>query len=201
MKLRSMLLGKVLMKFLWVDIGLTALLMINIIIARFGESGGTFLTYDLTVSLLISLNVVIYHVIYLFWLFKVHIDLQELDDTYPITPGGALARVLIPIYNLYGLWNVYSTMANHLKKISYLNELGMKLAIYIPFYYTLHLVMRGVNSFILRKSAEESFSNLWFISYIGDVALVVMYILIIKAVSTGLFGLSEHFDSNYDDET
>ncbi|MCP3027088.1 hypothetical protein [Halobacillus sp. A5] len=192
MKLRSKRLGNILKKFLWADIGLTLLLLINIIIVRLVGAGEALLSYDSIVSVVVGLNVVIYTILYLFWLYKVHKDLQELDEFYPITPGGAMARVLIPFYNLYGLWNVYSTMADYFKKNSSIHATGSRLALYIPIYYILMLATNGMNSYLTRQLAEEPYSNWWFISYIGNSALVVLYILIIKAVSTGLLRLTEH---------
>ncbi len=200
MELRSKWLGSGLKKFLWADIGLTALLMINIIIVRFVGAGEAFLIYDVSVSLVTGLNVIIYSIIYLFWLYKVHNDLQDLEKSYPIKPGGALARVLIPFYNLYGLWNVYSTMSDHFRENSIVSKNGTRLAKYLPIYYILYLVTTIVNSYLMGQSAEESFSTFWFISYLGDVALIVMYILIINTVSTGLSKLSEHeLDSDEED--
>ncbi|MCP3032301.1 hypothetical protein LF817_13215 [Halobacillus sp. A1] len=192
MELRSKRLGNVLTKFLWADIGLTILLMVNIVIVRVAGAGEAFLTYDIIVSVVVSVNVVIYTIMYLFWLFKVHKDLQALDEFYPITPGGAIARVLIPIYNIYGLWNVYSTMADYFKKNSSVHTIGSRLALYIPIYYFLMIATTVLSSYLSRQSTLESFSALWFTLYLGDGALVVMYILIIKAVSIGLLRLSEH---------
>ncbi len=46
------------------------------------------------VSLFISLTSMI---VFLIWLYRFHADLKNLFKEYPITPGGAIARFLIPI--------------------------------------------------------------------------------------------------------
>ncbi|MGD6966287.1 hypothetical protein ACQCVP_07660 [Rossellomorea vietnamensis] len=189
--------GKVLQGFLWADIGLTVLLMINVLILGFIEAGDAFMNYDLIVSLVLSLIVMIYTIIYLVWLYRVHTYLQYLDSSYPITPGGALARVMIPLYNLYGIWNVYSTMANHFKKKPSIREIGVRLARFVPVYYLLFLTTAILNSYLSRQPVEEFYNSLWFISYTADIALVIMYIMIIKIVSAGLirFSAEEKNDS------
>ncbi|TYR74575.1 hypothetical protein FZC79_13955 [Rossellomorea vietnamensis] len=182
--------GKVLKGFLWADIGLTVLLMINVLIIGFIGAGEAFLNYDVVVSLVLTTIVIIYTIIYLVWLYRVHNYLQEMDPSYPITPGGALARVMIPLYNLYGVWNVYSTMANHFKKKPSISEIGMRLSKYVPIYYVLFLTTAILNSYLSRQPIEEFYSSLWFIAYSADIALVIMYIMIIKIVSAGLIRFS-----------
>ncbi|MCA0987330.1 hypothetical protein [Guptibacillus algicola] len=193
MKLRSNRLGSVLTKFLWADIVLTSILMINVFIAQVVGVGDSFINYDAVVALVLGVNVLIYTIIYLVWLHKVHNDLREMDSSYPITPGGALARVMVPFYNLYGLWNVYATMATHFKESASSHEAGKKLAIYTPIYYFLYLITGFMNSYISFQSDYDPFSFIWLLTYIGDAALVISYILIIKVVTTGLMNLSEQY--------
>ncbi|MBD3882795.1 hypothetical protein IFO70_13565 [Phormidium tenue FACHB-886] len=47
----------------------------------------------------VILNLVVI-IMALVWLHKIHQDLQSLYGTCPITPGGAVARFMIPLYNL-----------------------------------------------------------------------------------------------------
>lgn len=200
MQLRSKRLGSVLTKFLWADIVLTSILMINLVIAQVVGVGDSFINYDAIVALLLGVNLLIYTVIYLVWLHKVHNDLREMDSSYPITPGGALARVLIPFYNLYGLWNVYSTMSTHFKESASSHEAGKKLAIYTPIYYFLYLITGFMNSYINWQADYDPFSPIWVLAYIGDAALVISYILIIKVVTTGLINLSHHHSKSEEED-
>ncbi len=50
--------------------------------------------------------------IFLVWMYQVHSDLPEIFGSYPISPGGALARLAIPLYNIWGIWNVFITLAS-----------------------------------------------------------------------------------------
>ncbi len=45
------------------------------------------------------------------WIYYVHKDLQGFFEDYPISPGGAVARILVPLYNVYGMWDLFSTMS------------------------------------------------------------------------------------------
>ncbi|WP_079477614.1 hypothetical protein [Halobacillus salinus] len=191
MELRSKQLGSVLKKFLWLDIGLTVLLAINIIIVPFVGMEEGFLSYDSILSIILSIVVFTYSIIFLFWIYKVHKDLQDLYNAYPTTPGGALAKVLIPFYNLYGLWDIYARMATLFKQKSSTEDAGNRLAAYVPFYYVLYFATTVFNAYLAGQALEETFTTTWLISYIADTALVVMYLLIIKVVSTGLTRLSE----------
>ncbi len=180
-------------KFLWADIGLTTVLLINIFIAQVVEVSETFVNYDAIVALLLGLNFFVCIVIYLVWLYKVHNDLREMNSSYPITPGGALRRVMIPFYNLYGLWNVYSTMATYFKESGSTHEAGKKLAIYTPIYYFLYIVTSSINSFLNMQSDYNPYSFIWVVTFVGDAVLVISYILIIKVVISGVVKLSEQY--------
>jgi hypothetical protein len=50
------------------------------------------------------------------WLFRAHRDLAGLYPGYEITPGQALARTLIPLYNVWGIWSVVATLSRRLKR-------------------------------------------------------------------------------------
>ncbi|MCA0970882.1 DUF4328 domain-containing protein [Halobacillus litoralis] len=175
---------------LWSDIGFTCLLMINVIILSIIVAPGeAFVTYEGVIGLVITLVILTYSILFLVWIYRVHKDLQSLDSSYRISPGRALAQILIPIYNLYGLWNVYSTMADYFKEDEPTYEEGRKVGKVIPYYYSLFFITTIVNNSLLVGDSELV---VWFLSYIGDIALLVTYILIIKSVSKGLSNLVEH---------
>lgn len=48
-----------------------------------------------------------------FWVYQYHRELARLFPGYVISPGGAIARVLIPIYHYWGFWNVWDTAQKH----------------------------------------------------------------------------------------
>src|SRR5699024_749205 len=61
------------------------------------------------------------------------------------SPGGSLARILIPFYNIYGYWSVFSTMADYFKEQSNIKNIGNRLALMIPFFYILLLGTQLLN--------------------------------------------------------
>ncbi|SDJ08984.1 hypothetical protein SAMN04490247_0668 [Salimicrobium halophilum] len=181
--------------FLCIGLGLTLVLITNITTGIVNGSGEGFVSHEL-LFIVITLNAIVYGGIYLFWLYDVHISLRERDESYPITPGGSVLRVLIPIYNIYGIWKVYSTMSHHFKNHLAEKNLGTKLANRIPILYVLYLVSSTINFYLGTWPAEESVSLGWLLSYIVDAALIVTYILIVNLVSTGLIKLSKEDSSN-----
>lgn len=66
-------------------------------------------------SILLAVLYSIIIVVYLIWLYRVHMDLNRLFPSFPRGPGGALACMLIPFYNLYGIPSIYMTIGTHLE--------------------------------------------------------------------------------------
>jgi ribosomal protein S27E len=55
-------------------------------------------------------------VIDLVWMYRVHRDLDKLYPGYKISPGQAVARLLIPVYNFWGIWSVFATLSGKLRQ-------------------------------------------------------------------------------------
>ncbi|MWC29635.1 hypothetical protein [Paenibacillus sp. MMS18-CY102] len=55
-------------------------------------------------------------VVYLIWIYRVHMDLNRLFLRYPRTPGSALACMLVPFYSIYGVPSTYQIIGNHFRK-------------------------------------------------------------------------------------
>jgi hypothetical protein len=51
-------------------------------------------------------------VLYLIWIYRVHMDLNRLFPLYPRSPGMALACNLIPFFSFYGIPSVYSQIGH-----------------------------------------------------------------------------------------
>ncbi len=49
-------------------------------------------------------------------MYRVHRDLDKLYPGYKISPGQAIARLLIPIYNFWGFWSVFATLSDKLRQ-------------------------------------------------------------------------------------
>ncbi len=48
------------------------------------------------------------------WVYSFHVDLEHVVPGYPLGAAAGLAQALIPIYNLWGLWNIFHTADRHL---------------------------------------------------------------------------------------
>jgi hypothetical protein len=51
---------------------------------------------------------------FLVWVYRLHRDLGRLGS-YPLSPRQALLRLIIPIYNVWGIWVVFRTLADALR--------------------------------------------------------------------------------------
>lgn len=184
--------GKVLRIFLYITIGLDSILLIcsYFLAFHFDFYNQYVELVDFVISIFQVPVLILSIIFYLIWLFRVHKDIHTLDGGYSISPGGALARVLIPFYNIWGLWNVYSTMAEQFKKSITTFGLGTKLRKYLPFYFVLYWVSETLNRYLTLYGLDGA-GIVWFISYGMDLTLAIIYILMVKAVTTAL-----HIKSN-----
>jgi hypothetical protein len=58
----------------------------------------------------------IYFGVSVIWVYRLHQDLAALYGSYPITPRQALARNFIPVYGIWGVWSVYTTISKSLQQ-------------------------------------------------------------------------------------
>ena len=98
--------------------------------------------------------------------------------------------MIIPFYNLWGMWNVYSRMAKYLMQFPKADAFSEKLTGYIPFYYILFFISSGINRYLSRGTVNgESMEMVWLLSYTIDFILTVFYILIVINVTSALNAL------------
>lgn len=75
-------------------------------------------------------------IITLIWLHRLHAQLKVLFKNYPISPWGAIVRYIIPFYSLWGIWNLFSTLAQKLKsQTGELVRWGSSLKRWLPWLY------------------------------------------------------------------
>ncbi|MFC1834515.1 hypothetical protein ACFL2Q_07250 [Thermodesulfobacteriota bacterium] len=55
-------------------------------------------------------------IFFIIWAYKVAEDMPRFAYEFPITPGGALARILIPFYNLWGIGNLFNTIGKQIEQ-------------------------------------------------------------------------------------
>ena len=97
---------------------------------------------DVLVSLFALLIVIITIILFLIWMYRLHFDLSNIFPDYPISPGGCLARLIIPIYSIWGTWNVFATIANHFKREAEptIAHAGKNLYLWLPLLYLASIV-------------------------------------------------------------
>ena len=109
---------KALVVLLWIDLALT---LVHFPLALHLKDSLSPIPHStagwvLLVSILLYVPVFITQIIvFLCWIARVHSDLIFSFPDYPITPGKAVARLLVPVYHVWGVWSVFSTMAMRLK--------------------------------------------------------------------------------------
>ena len=111
--------GRWLMIFLWISLaaGLTLFGLIwhlkdSLAPLTHSAAGWVFIA----VILLTGPIVIIQTIVFLFWIAGVQTDLKRFYPEHDITPGQAIARLLIPIYHVWGLWNVFSSAADRFRR-------------------------------------------------------------------------------------
>ncbi|NJO79837.1 MAG: hypothetical protein HC827_15875 [Cyanobacteria bacterium RM1_2_2] len=63
----------------------------------------------------------------LFWVHRLHATLKGLFEHYPISPKGAVWRLVLPIIHLWGVWTTFFTLAAHLATRDSLKRLSLDL--------------------------------------------------------------------------
>ena len=154
LSLKSEGVGIILFAFLWLNIAVEVLILLYyllpIISPDIDTSGEVFETFIDIHSISQLLLYIITIILFFVWMYLLHSDLKLLFRTYPITPGQALAQLMIPFYNLWGVWNVFSTLAERLRTRG-----GAALKYWLPLLYLTTFVSRSLDRFLINKSRNE----------------------------------------------
>ncbi|HEY9647410.1 MAG TPA: hypothetical protein V6C88_13615 [Chroococcidiopsis sp.] len=126
----------------------------------------------------------------LIWIYRLHVDLRQLYPDYPITPGGALARFMIPFYNIWGIWNTLMTIAGRFKtEDDIIQAAGNRVKANVPIFYAVSITSNILNRITLQQTLEnpESVSAvLVLITTLVDVGLSYILIEIARAAIAGI---------------
>lgn len=198
MKLKNKTLGNVLKAFLIVGIIFNGLLVITTFFYSFKyEVFERIILFDQIFSMFSGIALLLSIIFYLIWIAIVHGDLRKLDPYYPIKPVGALLRILVPIYNIYGLWNIYSTMSNYFNQFPDLQKKGDSLYRLIPYYYLLYIVSNIFNELVSNRLAGDT---LIFISYVCDFVVMITFVLITKTILSAFHIIETDIDNYMEEE-
>lgn len=163
--MRSEAVGKILSVTLWSSLGYG---IVTLLIALIGAIDPSVamplqpLMQELVSIGLLAASVILFAI----WMFQLHDDLRHAFGNYPITPALALAQLFVPLYNLWGIWNVYSTMNKTLRdEGGDLAEWGRAIRSWLPWLYGTLIVS---NLLVIALSNAEQWAGP---AYGGFVAL------------------------------
>ncbi|REE56281.1 hypothetical protein A8990_16618 [Paenibacillus taihuensis] len=203
MKLRSEVLSNVMRIMLAILVAVAVLDLIGSLIYAFSESFYLDSVHSLF-SMISIIKVVLYYtmcIVYLVWIFKVHVDLNQLILKYPRTPGGALAAMLIPFYNFYGLPSTFSRMGAQLEERSYTAAIGRKIST-----LTVPLIILFLFNYVLGRLMQQTGESFLFVlGSVVSLALSIVYLLLTRYVSQGLHQLAnrpaaEHYEESLEQQ-
>ncbi|MEH1865016.1 MAG: DUF4328 domain-containing protein [Nostoc sp.] len=190
--LKSASIGRLLVRLLWVLLGFgvasTLLSLLQVIAKPLYE---LLASLDALLSIVTLLFSLISIIVFMIWLYRLHADLRDIFKEYPITPGGAIARFLIPIYSLWGIANTLSTFADRFKgEGEDLTRLSEQVRSLIGPLYGCMIGSNLVNRLAFTeaiKNPEDKFLPFWFLfSCILDLGLTAILLQLAKTMRTAI---------------
>ncbi|MBD2297366.1 DUF4328 domain-containing protein [Nostoc sp. FACHB-87] len=189
--LKSAAIGKFLVRVLWVVVGVGIVSTLFSLLAVIAQPVYQVVaSLDGVVSIVALLTSIASIIIFLIWLHRIHTDLKNLFQEYPISPGGAIARFLIPIYSLWGINNTLSTFADKFKpEGGDLTSAGEQVRSLIAPLYGFMIGSRAVNRIVFDayKHPEDKFLPVWLLlSCFLDLGFTVVLLQLIKTMRTAV---------------
>lgn len=190
--LKSQGVSRLLMQFLWANLSLAIISLIfslvKVIAPTISEALQGLQEILLFVALFIGLVAL---VLWLVWLYRLHVDLKVLFKDYPITPGGAIARFLIPIYSFWGIWNTLSTFGNTFKQEGgEFTQWAEQLDPLIGGFYALTIGSNILNREMSRMQRQNSeIEPFWFL--VSDVVSVFLSFVVLQMVKVMKSAIAE----------
>jgi hypothetical protein len=115
MQLKSEMMSNILKILLWPLVALTVTELLSTIIFTIDVTFYMNHVYSFN-SFVNLLSFALYYIIivvYLIWIYRVHMDLKQLFIYYPRSPGSALACMIVPFYSFYGVPSTYRIIGGH----------------------------------------------------------------------------------------
>lgn len=172
--------GKVLSVFLGLTIILNVVALINVYFYIYQDSiFQNIMVFDQVIGfVLFGLNIILM-ILYSTWIYKVHSDLNKISLHYPISPIRAILRIGIPFYNIWGTWNVYSTLADHFETKDVTKPLAKKIDFYLPLFYITFFFLWTSNELLNYKPADI----VWIFAYTVHLLLTITYLIIVRTIT------------------
>jgi hypothetical protein len=213
--LKSKGVGQKLITILWIGLALLGLSLILSLLEVIVPSiyYDNFELIDGLIVLLILPIALIGAILFLIWVYRLHFDLSNVFLDYPISPFGSLARLIIPIYNIWGIWDTFATIADHFKKNTEpifskhatIIDAGISLRSWLPFLYIAIVVSKIMSKIAFRAAtcgdcdAASFLPILLLAEVISSIFVCVVYLQMTRAIFSGMNdltskgqGLSDH---------
>ncbi|MCX9086636.1 MAG: HEAT repeat domain-containing protein [Candidatus Methanoperedens sp.] len=176
--------GRTLIALLWVEFGLSIIPFLFILSAFLSPIAVTepaiystqlVFFFELQALLSIALYYIIL-IIFLQWMYRLHSDLPILFSRYPISPMGALGRLIIPFYSTWGIWNTFGTLADRLKlEAGDMARWGSSLRSWLPWLY-ITIFASSILNRLTYSSNEKVSPGLLLLTAIVDICLFFVWL-------------------------
>lgn len=109
---------------------------------------------------------------------------------YPISPKRALAYLIIPIYNFWGIWHTFATIADYFKDETEptITHAGERLYLWVPYLYVALIVSNVIGRVALRWG--DIAPRVVVASTICNVFLIVVWLQITRIIFSGINNLN-----------
>ncbi|BBI31036.1 hypothetical protein [Cohnella abietis] len=196
MPLKSEMLSKILTILLWILTAFSVLSLLTTIV--YVSDLDLYITYVYSLDGFIEVFSYPFYfivvIVYLIWIYRVHMDLNTLFSYYPRTPGGSLVCMLLPIYNFYGIPSTFNILGEHLKRIPAAQKQGLSIkglaAPLIIFFLGGRWLKQLVNNH------PDVDSTVLVLTFAVDVILNIVYLVICMRVAKGLTNIQNIKDNH-----
>jgi len=186
LKLKSELVSNVLKILLWALVFLQSLELASMLV--YVSSYDAFMDnlYEIYgfILLLIRYLYIIVIVVYLIWIYRVHMDMQSRFPMFDRSPGMSLVFNMVPLFNLYGVPAVYIAIGNQFATHPQLRDKGRFIrALALPLLISF-LVSYFLNQYI--KLVDEVSDGTLLLSSIAQFGLYCIFLQLCLKISQGL---------------
>ncbi|MFC5402561.1 DUF4328 domain-containing protein [Cohnella soli] len=124
-------------------------------------------------------------IVFLVWIYRVHVDMKSLFPNHSRGPGGALACVMIPIYNLfYGISSTFLRIGKSMQSLPAASTPGRIIGVLAIPLTIIIWVTNAVERSVQRQDSPNEYVLL--LSGILDIVLFTVYLTICLQVALGL---------------
>ncbi|MFE5319418.1 hypothetical protein ACFQ88_11995 [Paenibacillus sp. NPDC056579] len=126
-------------------------------------------------------------IIFLVWLFQLHKDMKACFSFYPISPWGAMLR-MVPVLNIWGLGDTFTTLGRLIER--YDTRHGKSIKYSIPFLYITFFGLNYINKWIGRQGEDVSDGSLiWGMAF--EIAFAVVIIFMAHHIRIGMISVAD----------